>query len=79
MDALCELNVIEQVMNVCQTTIVQDAWIRGQSLCVHGWIYRLDDGILHDLGFCVDDLGDVSDAYVDAIASICVNETNPAD
>ena len=77
-DTLCELNVIEQVMNVCQTTIVQDAWIRGQDLCVHGWIYRLDDGILHDLGFCVDELDGVSEAYVEAITSIRVNETNPA-
>ena len=52
-DRLCELNVIEQVMNVCQTTIVQDAWARGQRLSIHGWIYRLDHGLLHDLGLCV--------------------------
>jgi len=43
-DRLCELNVIEQVQNVCQTTIVQDAWARGSQLTVHGWIYRLQDG-----------------------------------
>jgi carbonic anhydrase len=49
LDRLCELNVIEQVRHVCQTTIVQDAWSRGQSLAVHGWIYRLDDGLLRDL------------------------------
>lgn len=47
---LCELNVIEQVANVCQTTIAQDAWDRGQELVVHGWIYGLDDGRLRDLG-----------------------------
>jgi carbonic anhydrase len=46
---LCELNVIEQVANVCQTTIVQDAWARGQELHVHGWIYGLHDGLLRDL------------------------------
>ena len=48
-DRLCELNVIEQVENVCQTTIVQDAWARGQELAVHGWIYGLADGLLRDL------------------------------
>ncbi|MFO1476280.1 MAG: carbonate dehydratase [Verrucomicrobiota bacterium] len=48
-DRLCELNVIEQVGNVCQTTIVQDAWERGQELSVHGWIYGLKDGLLQDL------------------------------
>lgn len=51
-DRLCELNVIEQVANVCNTTIVQDAWEFEQDLTVHGWIYRLEDGLLHDLGVC---------------------------
>jgi carbonic anhydrase len=46
---LCELNVVEQVMNVCGTTIVGDAWARGQKLLVHGWIYGLTDGLVHDL------------------------------
>jgi carbonic anhydrase len=46
---LCELNVVEQVANVCSTTIVQDAWARGQELTVHGWIYGLRDGLLRDL------------------------------
>jgi carbonic anhydrase len=50
---LCELNVIEQVVNVGQTTIVRDAWTRGQSLAIHGWIYGLQDGLLRDLGMCV--------------------------
>lgn len=50
---LCELNVIEQVMNVCETTVVSDAWKRGQPLTVHGWIYGLSDGRLRDLGMCV--------------------------
>ncbi|MBQ4844246.1 carbonate dehydratase [Pseudoalteromonas sp. MMG005] len=48
-DALCELNVIDQVRNVCQTNIVQDAWRRGQSLTIHGWVYGLADGLLHEL------------------------------
>lgn len=52
-DRLGELNVLEQAVHVCQTTIVQDAWARGQSLTVHAWIYRLDDGLLRDLEFCV--------------------------
>lgn len=52
-DRLCELNVIEQVINVCQTTVVQDAWARGQPLSIHGWIYSLEDGLLRDLDMCV--------------------------
>jgi carbonic anhydrase len=52
-DRLCELNVTEQVMNVCQTTIVQDAWERGQELSVHGWVYGLKDGLLNDLHMTV--------------------------
>ena len=50
---LCELNVLEQVSNVCQTTIVQDAWERGQALTVHGWIYGVEDGQLQDVGVTV--------------------------
>ena len=53
-DRLSELNVLEQAVNVCETTIVQDAWERGHSLTVHAWIYRLDDGLLRDLQFDVD-------------------------
>ncbi|WP_334187137.1 carbonate dehydratase [Noviherbaspirillum sp.] len=53
LNRLCELNVIEQVSNVCQTTIVQDAWERGQSITVHGWIYGVHDGLLRDLGVAV--------------------------
>lgn len=49
-DRLCELNVVEQALNVGQTTIVQDAWGRGQDLTIHGWIYSLQDGLLRDLG-----------------------------
>ena len=59
-DRLCELNVLEQAANVCRTTIVQDAWRRGQPLQVHGWIYRLQNGLIHDLGLSV-----ASDAMLD--------------
>lgn len=52
-DRLCELNVIEQVINVCHTTIVRDAWERGQQLTIHSWIYGLKDGLLSDLGVTV--------------------------
>jgi carbonic anhydrase len=54
LDRLCELNVIEQVLNVASTTIVQNAWQRGQELVVHGWIYGLEDGFLRDLGVSID-------------------------
>jgi carbonic anhydrase len=53
LDRLCELNVTEQVSNVCRTTIVQDAWGRGQELAVHGWIYGLQGGLLKDLNVTV--------------------------
>jgi len=53
-DQLCELNVIEQAYNVCNTTVVQDAWDRGQELSVHGWIYSLKNGRLTDLEFCAE-------------------------
>jgi carbonic anhydrase len=53
LDRLCELNVLEQVVNVCQTTIVQDAWERGQDLTIHSWVYSLEDGLVRDLGLAV--------------------------
>ena len=58
-DRLCEFNVIEQVMNAGQTTIVRDAWLRGQNLNVHGWIYRLSDGIYRDIGASIGSLEDL--------------------
>ena len=51
---LCELNVIEQVLSVSQTTIVRDAWVRGQGVAVHGWIYDIADGLLRDLEVSID-------------------------
>lgn len=67
-DRLCELNVLEQAVNVCETTIVQDAWARGQALAVHGWIYRLDDGLLRDLEFCVRAADEIAAALACAAA-----------
>ena len=69
-DRLAELNVLEQVVNVCRTTMVQDAWRRGQPLGVHGWIYRLQDGLLHDLGLTVTGENALPEAHARALASL---------
>jgi carbonic anhydrase len=53
LDRLCELNVIEQVLHVCRTTIVLDAWKKGQALTVHGWVYRLQSGMLKEIGVSI--------------------------
>ena len=58
---LCELNVVEQVRNVCNTTVIQDAWARGQKVTVHGWIYGIEDGLLKDLGYSFDSQEDLDD------------------
>ena len=67
---LCELNVIEQVANVCRTTVVREAWARGQQLAVHGWIYGLDDGLLRDLAMCVTAESELSACYEAACAAL---------
>lgn len=67
---LCELNVVEQVVNVCQTTIVQDAWSRGQKLSVHGWVYSLLDGRVRELGMGVDCTAELPEAYALAMKHI---------
>ena len=69
-DRLCELNVIEQVGNVCQTTIVQDAWARGQELHVHGWIYGIEDGLLRDLNTTVAAAGEAAAVYKAALEAL---------
>ena len=66
-DRLCELNVIEQVVNVSQTTVVQEAWGRGQELSVHGLIYGLGDGLLRDLGIGVSSMSDLAVRYETAV------------
>jgi len=62
-DRLCELNVIEQVRSVVHTTIVQDAWDRGQPLAVHGWIYSISDGLLRDLNVCISSKDQIHQIY----------------
>lgn len=69
-DRLCELNVIEQVVNVAQTTVVEEAWRRGQALAIHGWIYGLGDGLLRDLGIGVSSTEDIAPHYDMAIRGL---------
>ena len=74
---LCELNVIEQVMNVCQTTVVEDAWSRRQNLSVHGWVYSLLDGRVRQLGMEASSREELSAAYADALARISTKPHAP--
>jgi carbonic anhydrase len=69
-DRLAELNVIEQMANVCRTTITQDAWRREQSLAVHGWIYSLKDGLLRDLWLSVTRDDALEGEYGRAVAAL---------
>jgi len=69
LDRLCELNVIEQVLNVGRTTIVRSAWQRGQELVVHGWIYGLENGLLRDLNVSIDNAEGLADVYRGAISN----------
>jgi carbonic anhydrase len=69
-DALVELNVLEQALNVCQTTVVQDAWSRGQEVVVHGWVYGLHNGLLNDLRMTVPNVDAVGNAYEAALAAL---------
>jgi len=67
---LCELNVIEQVLNVCKTGTVQNAWWRNQSLTVHGWIYDIKDGLLQDLDVCVSNSDNIEEVRKTALSRI---------
>ena len=69
-DRLCELNALEQVVNVCQTIVVQDAWKRGQRLTVHGWVYGLKDGLIRDLGVNVSRRDDLVPRYLAALEAL---------
>jgi carbonic anhydrase len=69
-EALCELNVLEQALNVCETTVVQDAWERGQGVVVHGWVYGLHDGLLNDLRMTVTQPSEVGAAYGLALGAL---------
>lgn len=68
--ALCELNVLEQARNLCSTSIVQDAWMRGQTVVVHGWVYGLHNGLLEDLAITVSGTDDIAPAYERALAGV---------
>ncbi|MEO7160821.1 MAG: carbonate dehydratase [Polaromonas sp.] len=70
LDILCELNVIEQVMNVAHTTVMQDAWARGQRVALHGWVYGLKDGLLQDLHITLDSPEGMASLYRAAIAGV---------
>jgi carbonic anhydrase len=74
---LAELNVVEQVRHVCETTIVQDAWGRGQAVAVHGWIYDVTDGLLHDLHVSVSATSEVREAHARAVRVL--SEGGPGD
>ena len=67
LDVLCELHVIEQVVNVCRTTIVREAWEREQNLTVHGWLYSLQDGLVRDMGISVSDPALLDEVYSSAL------------
>lgn len=77
LDRLCELNVIEQVRNVCQTSIVREAWSRGHALAVHGWIYDVGDGLLRDLDCTMLAPGEVQAQYEQAIAGVADRVAHP--
>ena len=69
-DALCELNVLEQARNVCETTVVRDAWARGQPVVVHGWVYGLHNGLLNDLQLNAVDSEGLARAYAAALVAL---------
>jgi len=70
LDALVELNVIEQVVNVCVSTVMTDAWAKGQQVTVHGWTYGVHDGLLHDLHMSVDGQESIEPAYHAAVDAV---------
>ena len=69
-DRLCELNALEQMINVCETTVVREAWARGQQLAVHAWVYSLRDGRVHDLGLSIDSPAALPEQYEPALQRI---------
>jgi carbonic anhydrase len=69
-DGLCALNALQQAAHVCRTTVVQDAWKRAQTLTIHGWVYRLRDGLIRDLGFNVDSAAAVGPGYQKALVRV---------
>ena len=78
LDRLCELNVLEQALNVCRTTVVQDAWKRGQQVAVHAWVYAVSDGLVRDLNFCATAEDDATELFNRAVAALPPKEPTPA-
>ena len=70
LDRLCELNVLEQALNVCKTTVVQDAWRRGQQVAVHAWVYAVSDGLVRDLNFCATAEDDITELFTRAVRAL---------
>ena len=77
LNRLCELNVAEQVDNICCTTVVQDAWLRGQKLSVHGWVYGINDGLLREIGGAISSSKEVTTVYAKTIADITHKNGSP--
>ncbi|CAB5714951.1 Carbonic anhydrase 2 [Delftia tsuruhatensis] len=73
-DALCELNAIEQVINVAQSTVMQDAWARGQKVTLHGWCYSLKNGLITDLQMTVPGVGGLAEVYAQAVERVASRE-----
>ena len=67
---MCELNVIEQVVNIAHSTVLQDAWSRGQQVALHGWVYDLRDGLLQDLHITVRNMDEVQAMYREAVSGV---------
>jgi carbonic anhydrase len=76
-DLLCELNVLEQALNVCRTTVVKDAWSRGQSVAVHGMCYSVADGLMRDLNFCATGESDSTAVFDAAVAHLASRNLRP--
>jgi carbonic anhydrase len=74
LDMLCELNVIEQVMNVAHTNVMQDAWARGQKVALHGWVYGLKDGLLQDLHITLNGEAGMASLYRAAVAGVAATQ-----
>lgn len=70
LDQLCELNVIEQVKHLCESTLIEDAWERGQDLTVHGWLYSLKDGLVRNLQISISKREDIDQIYTSAVAAL---------
>ncbi|MBL8491343.1 MAG: carbonate dehydratase [Rhodocyclaceae bacterium] len=75
---LCELNVIEQVVNIAQTTVLRDAWARGQAVSVHGWVYGLADGLLRDMALTAGNCDEAAENYQRALDSLTAAVAAPA-